>query len=211
MSNEIEPKYPDAESIRKEYMAWDGFEWYGYAKSKGWEPLDSRLHYPAHKWREEKMRLAGEERAEKIAIKMHDFKYGWHDDVLDTVKQYPSTAHSLHHLIRLKIRDIMIQVPSEEAVYDEKQKKDVPVMKAGHVSSTELNRLASALEHVTEVRLKALNITNWKPEKAQQAAEVEREEEGQSAGWKIHIKGMGDVELDDLRKMQEKWIDKPQE
>jgi hypothetical protein len=195
--------YPPIKEVKQKYMEYQRLEWHLFAESIGIDPFDSRAEYPVIKWREEKMRMWGERRAEALAARMFEHGYKWHEDMLDTLENFPATAERLHFLIRTKVNDIMRDIP--EGLDPKDKRKRLP-----KVTAHELRQLSSALRDVTESRMKALSAGEWSAEKAMLAsASMMEEAKKQNDAFKLEIMGVGEMPLEEMKKYLTSFYDNP--
>lgn len=183
----------DKEKVREMFDASEFVEWTPFARSLGWDPIGTRNDFPVNLWITEKKKRLALESTEELSNILWFHRDRWQREVMKTLRDYPESAEFLHGLIRKKAAFL-------------KQKMDQDLES---VKTAELAQLATALNICREAHQRSLLIQDWDVKVAEEQVAHGNEASGvhERTGYKITIKGFGEVTPRDIEDLKLRYHD----
>lgn len=193
-------------------MASPHVEWHSFAKSMGWDPVESKKGLNINRLISKKKELLSVEHASKVAELVFDYKSRWHQEVLQTLKEYPKASDAMLEILKAKMNHIIKAIKN-----DEQLEKTGSLTKENSqfkkISTIELSSLASAIKTITETKYKSLLISDWNVKVAEAVTTPKAMEQEQNkvadTEWTIEVMGHEKVSVKEMQKLINDWYDKP--
>lgn len=205
---------PSPATIKQLYMKSSSIEWSTFAKSMGWNSLDSRHGMPVSDWIEEKRNIIAREEAEKIAEAVFQHKSRWHSDVLKTLKEYPEANDAMLGILKKRLNDIIgtINIDNQRGALA-KQTGENYQPEFEKIKTNDLMSLAAAIKICTESKHKALMINDWSFKVAESYSDPKQfgttEQKIANMEWKVTVMGGENLTSAQMQKFLGDYYDKP--
>lgn len=223
MTDKPIPKRPDGQydkdEVYRRFMASPHIDWTRFAEDQGWDSHRTRPEFPVRTWQEEKKRRITEAQGDIILGLLHERKFTWTREILDTLSRYPKVIDTGLTIAEAKISQLG-ELYNEYVVW-KKAGHHMVKMNNGRtkrvlhpferVSGLEIASVARALREMTDAKLKALMLDKWAGTKLDlPQAELDPPiAEGGLPESRLTIEGKSSFTFDDVQKWFDEFVDKP--
>lgn len=211
----------DREAVGHAFMASPYLDWTRFCEEQGWDPHYTRRQFPVRSWQKEKRDKLAESQGDVIAGLIHERRFKWTRDILDTLDRYP-------HLIDVgsKLAEAKMHTLSEmyqEYLIWKKEGKHIVKAKNGNekrvyhpwekVSLSEIHFMLKGLKEITDAKMKALMLDKWAMKRMDipDAEMNPPDESGENKRASITIEGKKDITFEDMQSWFDQFADKPVE
>ncbi len=203
----------DKDQIKILFMASPFIDWTRFAQEWGEETSLSRRQLPVRTWQVEKRNKIAEEQLDILSSRMHERKFQWTADVLDTLDTYPKAIDTAMTIAQAK----MSQIADMYNDYVEFKTKPRPTINGRpqrhefeKLSTIEISALMRGMQSITEAKLKALMIDKWAIKKLDiPHEEINEAEKTVEPAPMLTVEGQEAASFDDLQKWFDMYHDKP--
>ncbi len=213
MSPDKKKQKEEMQRVKELYMASPHVEWPMFVKSMGWDLTSANKQYKSYKnWVVQKKDILSKEHAEKIAELVFDYKSKWHQEVLQTLREYPKASDVMLKILNARMTQIvrLIREDEENNKLPAEQRQESKFKK---VTTAELSCLANSIKTVTETKYKSLLIADWNVKIAESVSTPEtmsaEQNKKMETEWNIQVIGHEKMKASDLQKALTQWYDRP--
>ncbi len=221
------PKRPDGqydkEAVEAMYMASKFLDWTRFAEDQGWDPHYTRRLFPMRTWQSKKRDIITESQSDTLASILHERKFKWSREILDTLDRYPGLIDKASMIMEAKMNDLaelykdyldwkksgksFVQKVNKRTGKEEMIRVSHPWEK---VSLMDVSFLSKGLKELTEAKIKSLMLDKWAIGKLDvPKSEMEMPGEDQASAHRITVEGRGTIAFEDMQRWFDEFADKP--
>lgn len=217
------PRLPDGsydrEAVRLSFLASPYLDWTRFAEEQGWDPHKTRQEFQVRTWQEEKKRRLAENQTDIIAGLIHERRFEWTRDILDTMKRYPRLIDMGSQLMEAKMSQLGELY--KEYVEWKAAGNHIVKLKNGNtkrvyhawerLSLMDMSFLSRSLRDLAEAKKSALMLDKWSIARIDVPVE-ELQPQGEGDGGPSHsitIEGRKEITFADMQRWFDEFADKP--
>lgn len=192
------------------YMESPYVEWVPFAKSRLWDPIESKKFFSPSLWIIEKRKRVKREKVETLAESVFHHQTQWHEDVLKSLRELPEFNEQAIRIVKVKMNQLIHEINHDDELRKAGAAKAHVPRKFEKRGIDDMVALASAVSMLTASKQKALLMNDWSSKIAEQLALSMPEDEEQSnntAKTIYKVKGADDYTPKQLQESLASWYD----
>lgn len=149
----------DKKSLKEMYFTSKYIEWSLFCNHFGYNPYSRPV--PVTKWKEEKRSQVVEEKTAEIKEKLFEHSHFWHNEILDTVKNFPIYNNNFMAILNRYTSRIARAMQEEDARIAAGEKIDLKDSYLMKFDAKYLSNLATAFKTIQEAKYKSVLLDQW--------------------------------------------------